>query len=198
VPVKTYEVNEAYGLVNDSGIRLTLPIYESIEIFNEFICGVILNEDGSEVHYLDHSGDLIANLNETLPDKYTGTVIEAYPLDNELRTIMYSNWDSMELFGVTNQMGKLLIEPEYAEFEVLPNGLIKSFHQAHYSEYDADANKLFGHKIHLRNGDLLSKDIFDDYDEMSLYGHVILIFKNGKMIKTSSTGEILDDNFTYK
>ena len=89
MPVKTYEVNEAYGLVNDSGIRLTLPIYESIEIFNEFICGVILNEDGSEVHYLDHSGDLIANLNETLPDKYTGTVIESYLLNPNMLSLKY-------------------------------------------------------------------------------------------------------------
>lgn len=183
MPITTFEVNEKYGLINGAGIHLTLPIYESIEVYDEFIRGIILNEVGSEVHYLDHSGDLVANLNETLPEKYAGTIIEAYPLYQELRVIMHSSWDDRELFGVTNSRGVLLIEPEYAEFEVLPNGMIKSFHLAQYSEYDGDGNKLYGHKIHYRDGSLLTTDVFDYYEVDHTREKIVLHFKNENQIE---------------
>lgn len=117
--------------------------------------------------------------------------MEAYPLNSELRVITFQDLDSLELFGVTNEVGRLLIKPEYDEFDILPNGLVTAFHGAHYDEYDGDANQLYGRKVFNECFELISNSSLKDY-EVDDYKSLTLYFKNGETVYTDWDGNIID------
>ena len=192
MPISAYQNGELYGLKNSNGRIILDPVYESFEIYKEFICGRLkTNDDNEEIHYIDHSGDILANLNKTLPDTYYGAVIDAYPLNETLRVIIFRDWDSLELSGLTNEFGQLLINAEYDEFDMLPNGLVTAFHGAHYEEYDADYNELYGKKVFNRFFNLLSNSALDDYEDDGCNSKLTLYFQNGDIIVTDWNGNII-------
>lgn len=196
MPINIFRRGEKAGLRNGSGLILIPPTYNCIELFSECIVGYIyLSDESTEVHYIDHSGDVIVNLNETLPTEYREEIIEAVPLKIDYILITHRNWDSLEQVGITNSKGNLLIPPVYSELELLPNGLIKSFRNDPYDEYNPEIGDLYGSRIHDKFGDLISNSRFIDYEEDCAYGSVTLEFENGEFIKTSREGEIQDRFF---
>ncbi len=193
MPVNIFRQGEKIGLRNSSGLIVVPPVYNWIEVFSKCNVGYkYLSDETIEIHYIDHSGNLIVNLNETLPTEYRGDIIEAVPLKKEFILITHRNWDSLEQFGITDSKGKLLIPPVYAGLELLPNGLIKSFHNDPYDEYNPEIGGLYGSRIHDKFGDLISDSRFIDYEEDGIYETITLEFQNGEFIKISSDGEILE------
>ncbi|WP_428236551.1 nucleotidyl transferase AbiEii/AbiGii toxin family protein [Gracilimonas sp.] len=64
MPLSVFEENEKYGLKNATGIHLTTAKYNRIEIYDDFVCALYAKNELGEIHYIDHSGDIIANLND--------------------------------------------------------------------------------------------------------------------------------------
>ncbi|MEP2445772.1 MAG: hypothetical protein ABJI69_00980 [Balneola sp.] len=185
MPLSTYTHKGKKGLSNESGVILTKAIYDVIIVLDDVVFCRINDDSIYKSHFLDHSGDLTADLSKTLFPPYNDLVEFGYPLDSEL--IQISTKDNTS--GIIDFEGMLIIEPQRMNYKLLSNGLILAD-----PNQENDNPKDMKSRVYKRNGELLSEYPLSIYQDFSTSGNILFEFKEGEQAEsflTSPEGEVL-------
>jgi hypothetical protein len=121
-----------------------------------------------EIYLLDASGDIVINITKEL-ERQNGDIrciIEFEQLNDYLFEFQYPNWDSLELRGVFNEKGGIIIKPEYDEIELISETLLLCYHGAHYKACDSLGNENYGHKPYNVFGEKLEYESINYFEEL--------------------------------
>lgn len=191
-----FEVKEKFGLKNNSNVVIVEPIYDEMHLTNK---GAVASrriydeseeEDKLEIYSIDSSGDIVVNIIEELDKQGVDNVLEYWQGNDNLFLFQYSNYDTMELMGVFNQYGQVIIKPEYDEIELISENLMLCFHGAHYDEYDSLGVKNYGNKLFNINGKQIEEESIKDYEELD-DGEILFIINSGSKFTTDKYGDVI-------
>lgn len=195
MPLNKFESEDKWGLKNNSDKIIVEPIYDSIFLAkNGAVASIHIYEEHDDygkliIFSIDSSGDKIANITKELEKQGIEKVLEFWQLNENLFAFQYLHWNSMELTGVFNQYGQLIIKPDYDEVELISENLLLCFHGEHYEEYDELGNKNYGKKLFNVNGDKIEDESIKDYEELE-NGEFLFITDSERKIYTNKFGRV--------
>jgi hypothetical protein len=150
------------------------PIYDDIflsrngAVISKNIYKKEVDNEVLEIYLLDASGDIVINITKEL-ERQNGDIrciIEFEQLNDYLFEFQYPNWDSLELRGVFNEKGEIIIKPEYDEIELISETLLLCFHGEHYEACDSLGNKNYGQKLYNVFGEKLEYESINNFEEL--------------------------------
>jgi hypothetical protein len=142
-----------------------------------------------EIFLIDSTGDSVVNINEELERQNIDNIIEFWQLNENLFSFQYSDYDTLELMGVFNENGKIIINPEFHEITLISDKLLLCFHGEHYEEYDSLGNKNYGQKLFNTFGDKIEFESIKDYEELE-NGKFLFEKTSQRKFKTNEFGKI--------
>lgn len=192
----TFQKDGQYGLKNSSDITVVEPIYDEIHISADAIVAsrFELDQEDEEKKVLDIlnlSGRIDLEATKKLSEHDIHPILEFWPLGSDLFGFQYSNWDSLELTGVFNAKGQLVISPDYDEVELISDHLLLCFKGEHYEEYDSLGVKNYGQKLFNSDGQKLEAESISEFEELengdfkfkTVLGEEFTLTKEGRKLK---------------
>lgn len=195
MPLTKFKVKEKYGLKNNSDLTIVSPVYDSIflsrngSILSEYIYQEIEGNEILHIHLIDSSGDFVVNITQELKRQNIDYINEFWQLNENLFSFQYSDYDSLELMGVFNERGEIIINPEFDEIRLISEKLLLCFHGAHYEDYDSLGNKNYGQKLYNIFGKKIEAESIQDYEETE-NGEFIFETTSKVKFKTNEFGKI--------
>jgi hypothetical protein len=195
MPLIKFEVNEKWGLKNASDKIILDAIFDSIHITRHYAV-TSHNEYNQEADYeklmltsFDLHGDIAVNISKELEKQGVDNILSFWHLKDGLFVFQFSDWDSMELSGVFDENGQIIIKPKYDEIELISDYHILCFHGEHYEEYDELDNRNYGHKLYDLDGNKLEDESIKEFEELENGEYKFVTISNRKLI-TDKYGRI--------
>jgi hypothetical protein len=169
MPLIKFKEKQKYGLKNSTELTIVKPVYDNLflsrngAIVSEHIYKEIEDNEVLQIHFIDSSGDIVVNITKELERQNIDNIIEFWQLNENLFSFQYSDYDSLELMGVFNEKGEIIINPEFDEITLISEKLFLCFHGAHYEEYDSLGNKNYGQKLYNIFGEKIEAESIQDY-----------------------------------
>lgn len=195
MPLIEFELDGKLGLKNASGKVIVETKYDSfIHTTNAIIAlHYVYDEDDDcdriNLTALDFSGDLVCDISDELNKQGVDNVLEIWQIKDSLIGFQFSDYDSLELTGVFDEKGQIIIAPDYDEIELISDNLLLCFHGEHYNEFDDLGFKNYGNKLFDLYGNRLEGESIEEYEEIA-GGEMEFITTSGRKFITDRFGRV--------
>lgn len=132
MPIIIYSHKGKFGLANESGATLTEAKYDMIDLYlhREFIFAQYTKYNKNYAYLLDIWGDILVDLSKTIISPYQYKVEKISTLGLELFEVSFRMDNDQLLWGVMDEEGFLIIEPQNARYHIVKGGHIGAFERA--------------------------------------------------------------------